>query len=705
VVPPSPPDPAADRYFADLTAAAGPDLGGKARSLVRLAAAGLPTPPGFVVTDALFRALTEAGSNAGRDVDEALTTAAFPPAFLPALVDRLAALGGARFSVRSSFAHEDEPGQIAAGIYESRIDVPAAAVPAAVREVLRSAVAPSARAYAEAHGQSLAGAPLAVLIHRFVPGDTQGGAASWADADDPSTPAAPLLDVHAGTPTAEARATIAAAARGLFLGLGPIEIEWVATGDVVTFVQLRPFSPPAPPAAWSGWRSLPADEAGAESPQAAAATWFWDAAHNPLPLSPAQAGLVQLVDERCRIGIRQRVIGGYLFWAPGTPPPGRITPAQLPATVATLADQIDAGRAALGTAPGLEAALDFFTAHYQTLLGLLPPALRAARADLRQFIAAHLPHAQDDVPALLAEVVSKESIRRHAAADLARATTPAERARTRADFLALFGDEATAWDVAAPTHREQPESIVPSNVPAAGPGGGGGGGGWGAVAGPAPPLPADLAARWSQLVTDARAAVAAGEDDDWLYARIQAPVRHALLALGHRLVDVGQLKTVDDVFSLPLEIARAAARGAPFAPGVLQAHADRGLHAQRIARRDPPPMTPAGFAAGESTGRRQVQGHGCGGHAVGPIVLRHGPRGALPPPDAILLATSLLPTELPLLQVAALVTETGGPLGHVATQARERGLPAVVGAAGALALFRDGDLAIVDGTTGVVRRA
>jgi phosphotransferase system enzyme I (PtsI) len=86
------------------------------------------------------------------------------------------------------------------------------------------------------------------------------------------------------------------------------------------------------------------------------------------------------------------------------------------------------------------------------------------------------------------------------------------------------------------------------------------------------------------------------------------------------------------------------------------------------------------------------------------VVLRHGPEGAAPPPDAILLATSLLPTELPLLQVAALVTEAGGPLGHVATQARERGLPAVVGAAGALALLRDGDLAMVDGTTGVVTR-
>jgi rifampicin phosphotransferase len=89
---------------------------------------------------------------------------------------------------------------------------------------------------------------------------------------------------------------------------------------------------------------------------------------------------------------------------------------------------------------------------------------------------------------------------------------------------------------------------------------------------------------------------------------------------------------------------------------------------------------------------------------MGRVVLRHGPDGDHPSPDAVLVATSLLPTELPLLQVAALVVETGGPLGHVATQARERGLPALVGAAGALALLRDGDQVLVDGDAGLVMK-
>jgi phosphohistidine swiveling domain-containing protein len=72
--------------------------------------------------------------------------------------------------------------------------------------------------------------------------------------------------------------------------------------------------------------------------------------------------------------------------------------------------------------------------------------------------------------------------------------------------------------------------------------------------------------------------------------------------------------------------------------------------------------------------------------------------------DAILLAHTLLPTELPLLSASAIVTETGGLLDHVAAQARERGIPAVVGALGACSAFSEGDLVFVDAERGVVVR-
>ena len=70
----------------------------------------------------------------------------------------------------------------------------------------------------------------------------------------------------------------------------------------------------------------------------------------------------------------------------------------------------------------------------------------------------------------------------------------------------------------------------------------------------------------------------------------------------------------------------------------------------------------------------------------------------------MLVARTLLPTELPLLAPAAIVVETGGALDHVAAQARERGIPAVVGAAGACRALRDGDQVLVDADAGLVVR-
>ena len=70
----------------------------------------------------------------------------------------------------------------------------------------------------------------------------------------------------------------------------------------------------------------------------------------------------------------------------------------------------------------------------------------------------------------------------------------------------------------------------------------------------------------------------------------------------------------------------------------------------------------------------------------------------------VLVAATLLPTELPLLDPAAIVVETGTVLGHVAAQARERGIPALVGAIGARTALPPGTLVVVDGDRGLVIR-
>jgi pyruvate,water dikinase len=680
--------PGAAPLFADI--AERPAVGGKARSLARLTAAGLPVPAGFVVTDALFRALMAGAPALPAALDatalETLAAAAahlegapFPEGFLAALAARLESLAAAAFSVRSSFAVEDRPGEVAAGVYQSRVKVTAADVPAALREVLRSALAPAAAAYALAAGQAVGGAPVAVLVHAHVEGDAAGGAACA-----PGVPA--VIDARAGAPGAEAARRVREAAAALAAGSGPVELEWVARGPEVTFLQLRPWTPPPPPRPWRGWDDLPAGEA--------PAAWTWDAAHNPLPLSPAQAGLVAFVDARCRTGLRQRVLGGYLFWSPGgAPAPASIEPVAAPAALAALAAEVDRRLPAAVEAPLLEDALDLFAAIYEPLFGVVQPAARQGRSALADFLRARAPAALASLPSLLADVESRASERRRRAERL-RAAPPAGRAAALAEYLAAFGDESPAWDVAVPTHGERPEALaLASGAPADGDAGS-----WQtAAAAIAARLTPDDRARFAEALATARAAVAAGEDDDWLYARLQAALRRAILAVGSRLVAAGALASPDDALFLPFERLRALAGGAADAGDDLAGLAAAGRAACEAARRDPPPLAPGGA-------HPILRGAGTGGRALGRVVLRHGPRGATPPDDAVLVAASLLPTELPLLHVAAFVTETGGPLDHVATQARERHLPAVVGAAGATAQLRDGDLVLVDADEGLVVR-
>ena len=56
------------------------------------------------------------------------------------------------------------------------------------------------------------------------------------------------------------------------------------------------------------------------------------------------------------------------------------------------------------------------------------------------------------------------------------------------------------------------------------------------------------------------------------------------------------------------------------------------------------------------------------GRAIGTVHLHEPGAGKPVPPGAVLIARTLLPTELPLLEPAALIVETGGVLGHVAAR-------------------------------------
>ena len=110
-------------------------LGTKAATLARLTGAGLPVPPGVVVTAA-----------AAADWDQAYGQ-------LHAVA---AELGGPdqRFAVRSSATAEDLAGASFAGQYETVLDVRLDQLPNAVRQVVDSAATARVAAYRQAHPQA-----------------------------------------------------------------------------------------------------------------------------------------------------------------------------------------------------------------------------------------------------------------------------------------------------------------------------------------------------------------------------------------------------------------------------------------------------------------------------------------------------------------------------------------------------------------------
>jgi phosphohistidine swiveling domain-containing protein len=640
---------------------------------------------------------------------------------------------GITFAVRSSGDTEDRSGALGAGIYVSLLRIPRAGVPGAIRQVLASFLSPAVWVYGmrkrtpgPQRERGLAGA---ALIHPFVDGDATGTAALNPSLPPPSLTGSVLDTVRietgtGGTPTTIARAAIESAARAAARVHGPIEIEWVAAKDTATFLQLRAYCP-AP----SGG-SLDTSEGGspcddfvrAMDPMLAGGPWTWDAAHNPLPLSPAQAGLVEMVDALCRTGIQQQVICGYLFYR------GQSATSHAPRDVADaraafeeLRGLVEPKLDALGPEPSFAAASELFVSACGPLLGFIGPACVAARRALADFVVSRLPERHRDLPRLLAGVGSVAQSRRAAADTIRAATRASDRQAAMDAYLSRFGDESPRWDVVEPTLRETPERLLAwtarqsdrqtppqsrdADLDAA-------------VADAAKltlelrdGLPPALHTDFERLVASARAAIALGEDDDALFARLQAAIRRALLAVGRRLVIAGRLTELDDVFYLPFAVVRGVASQAPEASRALAAKdisdsaatrdlrlvAAEGRRAVEVAATAPPPVQsdrdarPAGILRGQP---------GAGGRVVGRAV--HHPASVALGPESVLIAATLLPTELPLLSPGAIVVETGQPLGHVAAQARERGIPAVVGAGGAMDALPEGTLIFVDGDKGEV---
>jgi len=201
----------------------------------------------------------------------------------------------------------------------------------------------------------------------------------------------------------------------------------------------------------------------------------------------------------------------------------------------------------------------------------------------------------------------------------------------------------------------------------------------------------------------------------WIDRAAQAHMRSFAMRVGARLVREGVIESPGDI----LFLTRAEVPSLLLHPESRQELiAERQATHERQKSIQPPkyvgkaPQAPTGpvdrfdGATIESTEEGLLKGAGASAGVVrGParVVLTSTEFERIQPGD-IIVCPSSNPSWVPVFAIAGgLVTNTGGVLSHAAVVAREFGLPAVVGVAGATTSVRDGQELEIDGTAGTVR--
>lgn len=183
--------------------------------------------------------------------------------------------------------------------------------------------------------------------------------------------------------------------------------------------------------------------------------------------------------------------------------------------------------------------------------------------------------------------------------------------------------------------------------------------------------------------------------------------RELLWPVGETLVRTGKLQEAADIFFLTLSEAHAALAGADLQELVSER---RAIFARELERRHVPlvllsdgtePITLPQCAA---QAEDMLQGVSASPGIVTALarVIRD-PYDAHLEPGEILVAPSTDPGWTPLFfKAAGLVMDAGGAMAHGAIVAREYGIPAVVGVAGATARITTGSRLTVNGSTGTI---
>jgi pyruvate,water dikinase len=186
--------------------------------------------------------------------------------------------------------------------------------------------------------------------------------------------------------------------------------------------------------------------------------------------------------------------------------------------------------------------------------------------------------------------------------------------------------------------------------------------------------------------------------------------RELLWPVGEELTRDGRLTQAADIFFLTFPEAHAALAGADLRESVSER---RTTFARELRRRHVPLVLlsdgtePAAQPQEtQSTGRSEgmLQGTPASpGMVTAPARVILDPHGARLSPGEILVAPSTDPGWTPLfLKASGLVMEVGGAMAHGAIVAREYGIPAVVGVAGATERIATGSCITVDGAAGTV---
>ncbi len=246
-------------------------------------------------------------------------------------------------------------------------------------------------------------------------------------------------------------------------------------------------------------------------------------------------------------------------------------------------------------------------------------------------------------------------------------------------------------------------------------------------------VPAEHRTTFDEVVTEARAAMNLRDDNGPTTAEWPAGLlRYALLEIGRRLAARGRATAAEDGLELRLDEIEPSLLVGETGPAAGEL-ADR-RSARRLQGRSAAPLLlgPAEPAAPPDvlpgvlptlvgmvqivveqlgmdgrTGADGLRGSGVGTVAYrGRACRADTPEEALDrlqPGDVLVVPCTTPAYNLVLALAGAVVTADGGPLSHAAVIARELGIPAVVGARGALTDIPDGAQVEVDPIGGVVR--